>query len=519
MDRRRWRVLAGAITAIILIVFVAARGIDEPLRRHVEAGMNAALKGYTVRIGTLRFHPVGGSIDLIDWTIAQDAHPEPPVAYIPRLHASVQWLALVHGRVVADFRFDEPRLRVDLRQLESEAANRTPLKERGWQEAALAIYPFRINLLRVNGGDVTYAEQGPLQPLHVSKLSFRAENIRNVHSRDRTYPSDLHLTALVQDTAELRLDGNADFLAEPYAGVKAIIALDGLHLDYLAPILHHYDLTARAGTLSAEGRIEYAPDVHTVDLVGVSLDRADLEYAKRRVEQPGIAKSTEQGAAKVTQQPTVVAKAERVHITRSKLAYEDQTADPPYRLFIAGCDAILQNFSNVRTADAPPTGTAHVRGKFMGSGDTALHVTFRPHEDRTDFNVALRIENADMRALNDVWRAYGKFDVERGWFSLYSELAVANGEVDGYVKPIFVDVSIPGHTAPKGFGEKVRETVTAGVAAVLKNRPREQIATETRLSGPLTSPKISMWQAIGGLLRNAFFKAILPGLEHERASP
>jgi hypothetical protein len=37
--------------------------------------------------------------------------------------------------------------------------------------------------------------------------------------------------------------------------------------------------------------------------------------------------------------------------------------------------------------------------------------------------------------------------------------------------------------------------------------------------GPLTSPKISMWQAIGGLLRNAFFKAILPGLEHERASP
>src|SRR5262249_59306083 len=107
---------------------------------------------------------------------------------------------------------------------------------------------------------------------------FRAENVRNVHSRERTYPSDLHLTALIQDTAELHLDGNADFLAEPYAGVKATIALDGLHLDYLAPILHHYDLTARAGTLSAEGRTEYAPDVPTVDPVGVSPDRADLEY-------------------------------------------------------------------------------------------------------------------------------------------------------------------------------------------------------------------------------------------------
>src|SRR5262249_2295817 len=161
-------------------------------------------------------------------------------------------------------------LRVDLRQLQSEAADRTPLKERGWQEAALAIYPFRINLLRVDGGDVTYAEQGPLQPLHVSKLSFRAENGRNVPSPERTYPSNLHLPGPSQDTAELHRDGNAAFLAEPYAGVKATIALDGLHLDYLAPILHHYDLTARAGTLSAKGRIEYAPDVHTVDLVGVS---------------------------------------------------------------------------------------------------------------------------------------------------------------------------------------------------------------------------------------------------------
>src|SRR5262249_58253133 len=119
---------------------------------------------------------------------------------------------------------------------------------------------------------------------------------------------------------------------EPYAGVKATIALDGLHLDYLAPILHHYDLTARAGMLSAERRIEYAPNVHTVDLVGVSLDRADLEYAKRRADQPGIATSAEHGAAKVTQQPTAVAKAEREHITRSKIAYEDQTADPPDRL-------------------------------------------------------------------------------------------------------------------------------------------------------------------------------------------
>ena len=40
--------------------------------------------------------------DLVDWIVIQEAHPKPPIAYIPRLHASVQWLELVRGHLVAD---------------------------------------------------------------------------------------------------------------------------------------------------------------------------------------------------------------------------------------------------------------------------------------------------------------------------------------------------------------------------------------------------------------------------------
>jgi uncharacterized protein involved in outer membrane biogenesis len=202
---RRW--VVGALALIVLLAVIAARWVDEPLRRRIESGMNAALKGYQVRLRKLRFHPLGGSIDLIDWTIVQEAQPDPPLAYIPRLHASLQWLALLHGRVVADFRFDRPQLYLDLRHVKAESENPTPVKDRGWQEAALAIYPFKVNLLRIEDGDITYAEEGPLKPLHISNLSFRAANIRNVHSRDRTYPSELRLDATVQDSARLRLAG------------------------------------------------------------------------------------------------------------------------------------------------------------------------------------------------------------------------------------------------------------------------------------------------------------------------
>src|SRR5262249_21304154 len=51
-------------------------------------------------------------------------------------------------------------------------------------------------------------------------------------------------------------------------------------LDYLEPILHHYDLTARSGTLTTRGEVEYAPTVKTARLSEVSLDLVDLDYGE-----------------------------------------------------------------------------------------------------------------------------------------------------------------------------------------------------------------------------------------------
>ncbi|HXV79244.1 MAG TPA: hypothetical protein VEG60_05150, partial [Candidatus Binatia bacterium] len=69
-----------ALALVVLIAVVGAYFIDEPLRQQTEARINAALKGYTVRIGALDFHPIGFSLDLEDMVIIQNANPEPPVA-------------------------------------------------------------------------------------------------------------------------------------------------------------------------------------------------------------------------------------------------------------------------------------------------------------------------------------------------------------------------------------------------------------------------------------------------------
>jgi hypothetical protein len=60
--------------------------------------------------------------------VVQDAHPEPSVARIPLLSASVHWRALIHGRLVGDFLIDHPVLNLNLAQAKEEIADPTPVK-------------------------------------------------------------------------------------------------------------------------------------------------------------------------------------------------------------------------------------------------------------------------------------------------------------------------------------------------------------------------------------------------------
>ena len=94
-------------------------------------------------------------------------------------------------------------------------------------------------------------------------------------------------------------------------------------------------------------------------------------------------------------------------------------------------------------------------------------------------------------------------------------IAVEEGHVDGYVKPLITEFKVAGpkKNEEAGVGKRIYRGIVGGVATVLKNPPRDQIATETSLSGPLENPKTSTLQVLGGLVQNAFFKAILPGLK------
>jgi hypothetical protein len=153
----------------------------------------------------------------------------------------------------------------------------------------------------------------------------------------------------------------------------------------------------------------------------------------------------------------------------------------------------------------------------MGTGTAIADTTFRAEASGPAFDLSVRIDDVEMPSMNDLFRAYGKFDVAEGRFFFYSELSVHDGAIQGYVKPFFKDMVVydPGQDKDKSFAKKMYERVVGGVSKILKNRPQKEVATKTDISGPLESPKVGTIQAIVKLIQNAFFKAILPGFDRE----
>lgn len=504
--------------ALIVAIIAVSFFVDEPLRRNIEAKMNRHLAGYSVRVPAARFQLFGFAVTLRDLEIRQKSNPEPAVLRVPRLRASVQWKELIFFRLVADFVFEKPNVYMNLPQLRVEMRKTVPLKQRGWQQAFQAIYPLKINLLRIDDGTLTYVDEDPRRPLRLARVNLKASNIRNIHSRKRVYPSTLHAEAVAFDSGRAVLDGHADFLAEPYPGIQVNFQLTDIPLDDVRPVAARSNLLVRGGRLSTSGETEYAPSVQRVHLTDLSIRGIHIDYVQTGSTAPAQGEGGKEAVAEAAKAgptaPRTELRLDRFRLVDGNVGLVNRKRTPEYRVFVSGTDLELTGWSN-QSADNPARAT--VRGKFMGSGSAEASATFHSGPKGQDFDVKVAIQDTPLTTMNDLFRAYGKFDVAAGVFSMFSEVKVKDQAVSGYVKPLFRDVKVydSGQEAGKNVIQKLYERVVNVVAKLLENRQRKEVGTVVELQGRIDDPRSSTWQILGGLLENAFFKAILPGFERQ----
>lgn len=514
------RILAwtfGLLGGGLVLLFIASFFLDEPIRSMTEKKANQALKGYRVSIPKLHLQLVGMSVTIKGLEIIQEAHPEPPVATVPMSRLTIHWREILSGKLVADLVLDRPRLHVNLQQLRSEAKSDTKFKDRGWQQAMEGAYPFKINRIGINGGEVTYIDEDPKRPLTLTGLNFVANNIRNIHLPDKTYPSEFHLDTAIFGSGRGRIDGRANFLAEPHMGARADFSVEKIPIEYFKPVLARSNLKIIGGVAGASGSAEYAPSIKKALVKSAELRDVDVEYIYSSAGAAGQKKqAVKAGKAvkKSSNEPGLLLAVEQLRLTGCTFGMSNTESAPAYRVFLSHTDMTLGNLSN-QFVNGPAE--ARLTGRFMGNGPTEARARFLAAKSGPELDLSVKINDTRLASMNDMLRAYGNFDVTAGFFSLVSELHVKERRVTGYVKPFFRDLKVfdRRQDKEKNVFRKMYEALVGGVAGLLENRPREEVATKSEISGRLDKPQVSVMQTLVELVKNAFFKAILPTFERE----
>jgi len=233
------------------------------------------------------------------------------------------------------------------------------------------------------------------------------------------------------------------------------------------------------------------------------------EAKKSAVKKPG---KNSASALSSLQSPVVIT---QVEIANSKVEYIDSTISPVVDvlvtdLFIKGTD-----ISNKEQPENELPAEITIKGNLGGGTLSAgIHADLSVAEPKFDLNA--EIKNMDLTQLNSFFKAYGNFDVNKGQFSLFAEVAAKFNRFKGYVKPEIFNLDVVGpEDKNKTVLNKIWQTLLGGAAEILENQRKDELATKIPFSGNFTSPHPNLAYAVMEVLVNAFIHALTPSIDYE----
>lgn len=202
----------------------------------------------------------------------------------------------------------------------------------------------------------------------------------------------------------------------------------------------------------------------------------------------------------------------RFEIVRGKISYLDFHAEPKVDIAIDSLNAVALNLNNATDNPEKLPSKVKLTGTSVGGGLLVVDAEMNILKEIPDFDINLEFTEVNLPALNDFIKAYGKFDVERGTFNLYSEIILNNGTFDGYVKPVMIDMKVLDLSKDSEDKRNVFQLVWEGIvelgSEIFENHKEDQVASRVPLQGEIGQVETDVWTTIFTVLRNAYIEAL-----------
>lgn len=210
-------------------------------------------------------------------------------------------------------------------------------------------------------------------------------------------------------------------------------------------------------------------------------------------------------------------KINRAVIEDGSVHFRTYQAQKPVDVYISQLNGSVDDLTNIRDSVNPLVSTVQVTGLVMDQARVDFKMALDPFAYHPTFQLALRLLGLDVTELNDLARTYGKFDFKHGWLDLVVQADAKEGQINGYVKPLFRDLKVFSLEETLREGNPLKsfwEALLGATTTVLKNFPRNQFGTLIPFSGDLSGKTtVDALETVGGVLRNAFVRAYLPRLQ------
>lgn len=194
-----------------------------------------------------------------------------------------------------------------------------------------------------------------------------------------------------------------------------------------------------------------------------------------------------------------------------KVAFVQLSANPNIDLQINQLELTADNLRNVVEKERILPSPIRASGVSIGQGKVSLEGNMNLFKEFPDMDLSFSIENAEATALNDFTNYYAGLDFDRGTFSLYSEVAIADGHMVGYVKPLLTDTKLIGEG--DGFLEILWEGFVGFFKFILKNQGTDTVATKVPFEGDLNNVEAGVWPTVLNIFKNAWIKAFTTSID------
>ncbi|MDR6300565.1 DUF748 domain-containing protein [Mesonia maritima] len=195
------------------------------------------------------------------------------------------------------------------------------------------------------------------------------------------------------------------------------------------------------------------------------------------------------------------------------LAFVQLQANPNIDLNIHNLNLVATNLRNVKQNERKLPSSISASGVSIGEGNVKLEGRLNLIKEIPDMDISFSLENAQATAFNSFTNFYAGLDFEEGSVGVFSEVAIADGYMKGYVKPLLTDTKLIGKE--DGFVETLWEGFVGLFKFILKNQGTDTVATKVPFEGDLNNVKTGVFPTVFNVFKNAWIKAFLGQTDEE----